>query len=59
MPFTMPDKKESFTPISENEIDDKTLLKGGFRSLGQFKWHSVFRLQCFTIFKKSESIRLL
>ena len=35
MPFTMPDKKESFTPISENEIDDKTLLKGGFRSLGQ------------------------
>jgi phosphoglycerol transferase MdoB-like AlkP superfamily enzyme len=35
MPFTVPDKKESFTPILENEIDEKTLLKGGFRSLGQ------------------------
>ncbi|MGB0879657.1 MAG: LTA synthase family protein [Polaribacter sp.] len=35
MPFTVPQKKESFTPILENEIDEKTLLKGGFRSLGQ------------------------
>jgi phosphoglycerol transferase MdoB-like AlkP superfamily enzyme len=35
MPFTVPDKKESFMPILENEIDEKTLLKGGFRSLGQ------------------------
>ena len=35
MPFTVPDKKESFTPILENEIDEETLLKGGFRSLGQ------------------------
>ena len=35
MPFTVPDRKESFTPILENEIDEKTLLKGGFRSLGQ------------------------
>jgi phosphoglycerol transferase MdoB-like AlkP superfamily enzyme len=35
MPFTVPEKKESFTPILENEIDKKTLLKGGFRSLGQ------------------------
>jgi phosphoglycerol transferase MdoB-like AlkP superfamily enzyme len=35
MPYTVPDKKESFTPILENEIDEDTLLKGGFRSLGQ------------------------
>ena len=35
MPFTVPDKKESFKPILENEIDEATLLKGGFRSLGQ------------------------
>tara|TARA_B110000459_G_scaffold52725_1_gene58689 strand:+ start:1 stop:1116 length:1116 start_codon:yes stop_codon:yes gene_type:complete len=35
MPFTVPDRKESFTPILENEIDENTLLKGGFRSLGQ------------------------
>jgi phosphoglycerol transferase MdoB-like AlkP superfamily enzyme len=34
MPYTMPNKKEGFTPILENEIDEKTLLKGGFRSLG-------------------------
>jgi phosphoglycerol transferase MdoB-like AlkP superfamily enzyme len=35
MPFTVPNKKENFIPILENEIDEKTLLKGGFRSLGQ------------------------
>lgn len=35
MPFTVPDKKESFTPILENEIDEETILKGGFRSLNQ------------------------
>ena len=35
MPYTVPDKKESFTPILENEIDVETLLKGGFKSLGQ------------------------
>ncbi|MDC1465568.1 sulfatase-like hydrolase/transferase [Polaribacter sp.] len=35
MPFTMPDKKESFTPILKKNIDEETLLKGGFRSLGQ------------------------
>ncbi|WP_240914535.1 LTA synthase family protein [Polaribacter sp. 11A2H] len=35
MPYTVPDKKESFKPILENEINEKTLLKGGFRSLGQ------------------------
>jgi phosphoglycerol transferase MdoB-like AlkP superfamily enzyme len=35
MPYTVPNKKESFTPILENEIDEKTLLKGGFRSLDQ------------------------
>jgi phosphoglycerol transferase MdoB-like AlkP superfamily enzyme len=35
MPFTVPNKKENFTPILENEIDENILLKGGFRSLGQ------------------------
>jgi phosphoglycerol transferase MdoB-like AlkP superfamily enzyme len=35
MPFTVPIKKENFTPILEDEIDEETLLKGGFRSLGQ------------------------
>ncbi|MEN8777075.1 MAG: sulfatase-like hydrolase/transferase [Polaribacter sp.] len=35
MPFTVPNKKESFTPIFDDEIDQETLLKGGFRSLGQ------------------------
>ncbi|MEO9572005.1 MAG: sulfatase-like hydrolase/transferase [Polaribacter sp.] len=35
MPFTVPDKKESYTPNLEEDIDEETLLKGGFRSLGQ------------------------
>jgi phosphoglycerol transferase MdoB-like AlkP superfamily enzyme len=35
MPFTVPSQKESFTPILENEIDEETLIKGGFRSLDQ------------------------
>jgi phosphoglycerol transferase MdoB-like AlkP superfamily enzyme len=35
MPYTVPDKKENFTPILEDKIDEETLLKGGFRSLGQ------------------------
>ena len=30
MPFTVPDRKESFTPILENEIDENTFLKGKF-----------------------------
>lgn len=35
MPFTVPDKKETFRPILDSEISEETLLKGGFRSLGQ------------------------
>ena len=35
MPYTVPEKKESFMPILENKIDKETLLKGGFRSLKQ------------------------
>ncbi|SDR81355.1 Phosphoglycerol transferase MdoB [Polaribacter sp. KT25b] len=35
MPFTVPDKKESYTPILESEITEETVLKGGFRSLDQ------------------------
>lgn len=30
MPFTVPDKKESFNPLSEKEITEEQLLKGGF-----------------------------
>ena len=36
MPFTVPNKKESFTPLLKDEMAEKTLLKGGFKSLGQF-----------------------
>jgi phosphoglycerol transferase MdoB-like AlkP superfamily enzyme len=35
MPYTVPDKKESFMPILKKNIDEETLLKGGFRSLWQ------------------------
>jgi len=35
MPFTVPDQKEEFKRILEHEITEETLLKGGFRSLGQ------------------------
>ena len=35
MPFTVPNKKDSFKPILEDDITEETLLKGGFRSLGQ------------------------
>jgi hypothetical protein len=28
-PFTILDRKESFTPILENQIDENTSLKGG------------------------------
>ncbi len=35
MPFTVPEEKENFRPILEDEITEETLLKGGFRSLGQ------------------------
>lgn len=35
IPYTIPSKKESFTPILENEIDEEALEKGGFKSLEQ------------------------
>ncbi len=35
MPFTVPDKKESFTPVSENSISDVLLEKSGFKSVAQ------------------------
>lgn len=35
MPFTVPDKKESFTPISEDSISDALLEKSGFKSVAQ------------------------
>lgn len=35
IPFTVPDKKESFTPLSEDEISDELLKKSGFKSVAQ------------------------
>jgi phosphoglycerol transferase MdoB-like AlkP superfamily enzyme len=35
MPYTVPDKKESFTPVSENSISDVLLEKSGFKSVAQ------------------------
>ncbi|MGJ8761784.1 MAG: LTA synthase family protein [Polaribacter sp.] len=35
MPFTVPDEKESFKPLKENEVDAITLEKSGFKSVAQ------------------------
>jgi phosphoglycerol transferase MdoB-like AlkP superfamily enzyme len=35
MPFTVPEKKESYTPISEASISDALLEKSGFKSVAQ------------------------
>ena len=35
IPFTVPDKKESFTPLSENDISEILLNDSGFKSLAQ------------------------
>ena len=35
MPYTVPDKKETFTPILENEIAEKSIFNAGFKSLEQ------------------------
>ena len=35
IPFTVPDKKESFTPLSENAISEILLEKSGFKSVAQ------------------------
>ncbi|PQJ82128.1 LTA synthase family protein [Polaribacter glomeratus] len=35
MPFTVPDKKESYTPISEASISEALLEKSGFKSVAQ------------------------
>ena len=35
MPFTVPDKKESFKPLNENEVDLSLLEKSGFKSVAQ------------------------
>ena len=35
MPFTVPNKKESFTPIQETEISKDLLEKSGFKSVAQ------------------------
>ena len=35
MPFTVPDKKESYRPLKEDEISDELLTKSGFKSVAQ------------------------
>ena len=35
IPFTVPDKKESYQPLKENEIDASLLKKSGFKSIAQ------------------------
>jgi phosphoglycerol transferase MdoB-like AlkP superfamily enzyme len=35
IPFTVPDKKESFTPLSKNAISEILLEKSGFKSVAQ------------------------
>ncbi|QVY66690.1 LTA synthase family protein [Polaribacter sp. Q13] len=35
MPFTVPDQKESYTPLSEDEVSDDLLKKSGFKSVAQ------------------------
>lgn len=35
IPFTVPDKKESFTPLSDAAISDDLLKKSGFKSVAQ------------------------
>ena len=35
IPFTVPDKKESFTPLSEDAISEDLLNKSGFKSVAQ------------------------
>lgn len=35
MPFTVPDKKESFRPLQENELETSLLEKSGFKSIAQ------------------------
>ena len=35
MPYTVPDKKESYRPLNENEIEKNLLEKSGFKSVAQ------------------------
>ena len=35
MPFTVPDKKDSYRPLKENEISKELLKKSGFKSVAQ------------------------
>ncbi len=35
IPFTVPDKKETFKPLEENEVKDLLLEKSGFKSIAQ------------------------
>lgn len=35
IPFTVPDKKETYKPINEDEIENSLLKKSGFKSLAQ------------------------
>ena len=35
MPFTVPEQKESFKPLKENEVPEKLLKRSGFKSVAQ------------------------
>ena len=35
MPFTVPDEKDSYRPLKEGDIDEKTMKKAAYRSLAQ------------------------
>ena len=35
MPFTVPDEKESYKPLNDNEVDGSLLQKSGFKSVAQ------------------------
>ena len=59
MPYTVPGKKESFTPILENEIDAETLLKGGFKSLGQLNGIRYLDFNIARFFRENKRVWLL
>ena len=48
MPFTVPEQKESFKPLKENEISEAQLKKSGFKSVAQI---NALRYLDFNVFK--------
>lgn len=48
MPFTVPDQKESFKPLTYNDISKENLAKGGFDGIDRF---NALRYLDFNVFK--------